>query len=114
MLAKSQLSADAQDAILQAEYVLVSPISIYEISQKVRLGKWHDMELLVHSLAELIDSENTATARIIPEVCLLAGQLPWEHRDPFDRIIAATAIVYEADLISADIAFDALAIRRVW
>lgn len=45
---------------------------------------------------------------------LLAGSLDWPHRDPFDRMIAATALAGDYTLISADTVFDTLPVRRVW
>jgi PIN domain nuclease of toxin-antitoxin system len=45
----------------------------------------------------------------------VAGSLDWPHRDPFDRLLAATALINGWPLISADPAFDRLTgLRRVW
>jgi PIN domain nuclease of toxin-antitoxin system len=43
-----------------------------------------------------------------PDVSLLAASMVWKHRDPFDRIIAATAITRGLTLVSADAAFNEL------
>jgi PIN domain nuclease of toxin-antitoxin system len=40
--------------------------------------------------------------------------MDWDHRDPFDRLVAATAEITGAQLVSRDAAFDVLPIRRVW
>ncbi len=40
--------------------------------------------------------------------------LPWHHRDPFDRLIAAQAIVEGTPLVSADAIFDAYGVPRIW
>lgn len=40
--------------------------------------------------------------------------LPLYHRDPFDRLIAATALVEGFSVVSADPAFDAYGVNRVW
>lgn len=40
--------------------------------------------------------------------------LPFHHRDPFDRIIIAQAMVEQLPILSADTAFDAYAIKRFW
>ncbi len=96
---------------------LVSPVSVFEIGQKVRLGKWKQMDELLSELPALIEKSGTASATLTPEICLSAATLDWSHRDPFDRIIAATAIHYRAKLISADTAFDTLAkgtLKRIW
>lgn len=40
--------------------------------------------------------------------------LPMHHRDPFDRLIAGTALVDQLTLVSADSAFDAYGLTRIW
>ena len=45
---------------------------------------------------------------------LLAGGFDAEHRDPFDRIIAAQAIVEGALLVTADPAMQAFDVDIVW
>ena len=40
--------------------------------------------------------------------------LPLHHKDPFDRLIAATALVESLRLVSVDPAFDAYGLTRVW
>lgn len=40
--------------------------------------------------------------------------LPLYHRDPFDRLIAATAIVEGLTLVSADVVFDHYGLARHW
>jgi PIN domain nuclease of toxin-antitoxin system len=40
--------------------------------------------------------------------------LPFHHRDPFDRMLAAQALVEGLTLVSADSAFDAYGMPRVW
>lgn len=41
-------------------------------------------------------------------------RLPMHHRDPFDRLLAATAMVEGLTLVSADSAFDAYGLPRHW
>ena len=40
--------------------------------------------------------------------------LPFHHRDPFDRLIIAQALVKELTIIGKDTAFDAYGVRREW
>jgi PIN domain nuclease of toxin-antitoxin system len=40
--------------------------------------------------------------------------LPYHHRDPFDRVIIAQAIVEKLEVVSADPVFDLYPIRRIW
>jgi PIN domain nuclease of toxin-antitoxin system len=42
-----------------------------------------------------------------------AGVMAWDHRDPFDRLLAATAQRLGCPIISADAAFDGV-VQRVW
>jgi PIN domain nuclease of toxin-antitoxin system len=40
--------------------------------------------------------------------------LPLLHRDPFDRLLAAQALIEDLPLVSADTMFDAYGVRRIW
>jgi PIN domain nuclease of toxin-antitoxin system len=42
------------------------------------------------------------------------ASLPFHHRDPFDRLIAAQALVEGTPLVSADAIFDAYGVSRIW
>ena len=109
------LSPMARFTLENAETTWVSPVSIYEIAQKVRLGKWPDMAPLLPSLQIALAQQSGQWAEMTPEIAHLAGSLDWPHRDPFDRLLAATALVNGWVLISADTAFDSLiGLRRVW
>ncbi len=108
------IPARAQEVIASAEVVRVSTVSIYEVAQKVRLGKWDEMRSFIERLETEIDLQRAVPAMPTPAVCLFAGLLDWPHRDPFDRMIAATALHGGDVLVSADTVFDALRIRRVW
>lgn len=110
----ARLSASATAAMEQAETVSISAISLFEIGQKVRLGKWPEMEPLVSRLIGLSGEQGGRLLDTSPHASLLAAMLTWEHRDPFDRLIAATAITRGLPLISADAAFDALAGQPQW
>ncbi len=109
----SGLSANAREAIERAETIFVSPASFLEIGQKVRLGKWPEMLPYVHQLAALLEGQGGMIAALEPSICVEAGLMDWPHRDPFDRMIAATAKYYALPLISADTIFDGK-VARIW
>ena len=112
-----RLSMPARAGIAAADAVRVSPISFFEIGQKVRIGKWPEMAPHMDSLPARLIEQGGQTAAFTPEIALVSSGLDWAHRDPFDRIVAATAILSGADLVSADRAFDSLGdarLRRVW
>jgi PIN domain nuclease of toxin-antitoxin system len=108
-----RLSRAARDAIEQADTRFLSVISFFEIAQKVRIGKWPDMSDVVNDLPAVLDQQSGVLAPIDGPISLRAGLLEWEHRDPFDRMIAATAMARGLTLISADAAFDAV-VKRIW
>ena len=110
----ARLSDKAVAMIEQAESVFVSPITFFEIGQKVRIGKWPEMEPFVSRLAAVLGEQGGRIATLAPEICLQAAVMDWAHRDPFDRILAATAISLDMPLISADTAFDGLANFKGW
>lgn len=113
LTADERLSAKARTAILGAERVMVSPISFFEIAQKVRLGKWPELTPFVDRLPALLEEQGGVTAELDAEICVAAGVMAWPHRDPFDRFLAATALRRSAPLISADLVFDGI-VHRIW
>lgn len=113
------LSPAAIAAIRAADAVHVSTISFYEIGQEVRLGTWPAMAANAGDLPSLLRRQGGHEAPIDGETAGAAAMLDWPHRDPFDRIIAAAALVLRLPLISADPVFDDLrpafpAFRRIW
>ncbi|MGN7881499.1 type II toxin-antitoxin system VapC family toxin [Ensifer sp. 22460] len=110
-----RLSTKATAIITEADSVFVSPISFFEIGQKVRIGKWPEMEPFINDLPSLLAEQGGRVAALAPEVCLKGATLAWEHRDPFDRLLAATTLALGIPLISADEVFDTLPdICRLW
>lgn len=91
----------------------MSAISLFEIAQKVRLGKWDAMAPHVDRLIDLAEEQNVSLLPISAAICIAAATFDWQHRDPFDRLICATAMIEDLTLISADGAFDAPEIASV-
>ncbi|MRX52029.1 PIN domain-containing protein [Paracoccus sp. S-4012] len=108
LVMSSELSATARGMIEAADAVYVAPISFYEITQKHRIGRWPELGPVVDQLLPLWREQGTELAPYTAEIAFLAGAMPWSHRDPFDRMIAATAITLGCPLISKDVAFDQL------
>lgn len=113
LTASGRLSGRAVAEIASADQTLVSPVSFFEIAQKVRIGKWPEMDPYVLRLPMLLDEQGGMLAGLDPEICIAAGTMAWAHRDPFDRLLAATAQHRRVPLVSADAVFDGL-VERVW
>ena len=78
----ARLSQRALVAINEADIVLVSPISFFEIAQKVRLGKWPEMVPFLDQLPSLLEAQGGVVANFGVAICLMAGMMDWSHRDP--------------------------------
>ena len=79
----------------------------------MRLGKWDEMKPYS---ADLISHSYLSSWQVLQldgPICLEAGAMAWDTRDPFDRLIAATAIRAHMPLVSADKHFDGI-VTRIW
>jgi PIN domain nuclease of toxin-antitoxin system len=99
--------------LAKAQTILVSAISFFEIAQKVRLGKWLEMAPYVDRLSDLLESQRGIATALEAADSLMAGTMAWPHRDPFDRLLAASAIRRGIAIVSADTVFDAV-VARIW
>ena len=112
-LSRKKLTSRAREAIEASSNVYVSSITFFEIAQKARIGKWPEIAPLMHDLAAFHQRQGGRIVDVDHEIAQSAGELIWDHHDPFDRMIAATALKRKMSLISADAVFDAV-LRRIW
>lgn len=110
-----KLSGPAKAALLNPDNERwLSPISLLEIAIKVRLGKLPlPKPYSVLFPAELVRND-IHLLPLDPEHIEPLAILPLHHRDPFDRVIAATALVEGLCLMSADATFDRYGLTRLW
>ena len=102
-------------AAIEAEAdVVVSAVTCYEITLKHALGRLPGADILVRNVAGVVALSGFRALAIGLDHAEAAGRLPLVHRDPFDRILAAQALVEAMALVSADTALDALGVTRVW
>lgn len=95
--------------------VLVSAVSAGEIATKVRIGKLPGGEHLVLGYARNLEHWLARELPVSSADALLAGTLTWDHRDPFDRMLAAQSLRRGCPLVSSDRVFDQVAgIHRIW
>lgn len=104
-----RLSADARVAIADPRVgLLVSAASAWELATKLRLGRFPQAEPLVQQLGRVLDQLGAQELAMTAEHALRAGGLRWDHRDPFDRMLAAQGMILNVPLITRDPAFAAL------
>lgn len=87
--------------------VYISQISLFEIAIKQKLGKIPDFDLPIRHLVELVEQDGFEILPIKNEHIDSYNIIPLfdHHRDPFDRLILATALQENFTLISADTKF---------
>lgn len=70
--------------------------------------------MLVAAFEEISRSEGFTVLSLSATHAARAGMFPVVHRDPFDRMIAAQALVEGLTIVSADAAMEGLGAERVW
>jgi PIN domain nuclease of toxin-antitoxin system len=114
-LSPSSLSQQAREAIAdQGNVILVSAASAWEIATKVRAGKLPGAEKLERDYLDVMEDAGYTQLAIDTESALRAGRLVAEHRDPFDRMIAAQALALDIPVLSPDPQLDPFGVRRMW
>lgn len=88
--------------------LLVSSVSAAEVTTKVSIGKWEGARHLPPVWMERVRDIGADDIAMTTAHGLLAGSLDWPHRDPFDRMLAAQALVANLTLVSADKTFRTL------
>ena len=110
-----RLSGVAHDAIADpGNDILVSAASAWEITTKYRLGKLPGAEAVAHDVAGCIASQGFQELPISVRNGERAGRLPGLHRDPFDRMLIAQALVFDLPLVSVEPLFDRYGVNRIW
>ncbi|MBN2809456.1 MAG: type II toxin-antitoxin system VapC family toxin, partial [Deltaproteobacteria bacterium] len=79
-----------------------SDISFWEISMLMHSGRLRDDVCPVQYMNDLSLVLSLTVLPITPEIASLSQQNFFTHKDPADRLIAATAIWHKAPLLSAD------------
>lgn len=115
ILADPRLSKSAHAWIADDENeVFVSAASAWEIATKERVGKPLGVNTIGPQFLDLIAADGFTALPITHRHAIAAGVHPAAHRDPFDRLLAAQAVMEGLTLVSRDGAFEGLGIRPVW
>lgn len=108
------LPASIRELIEDSESTLaISLATPWEMSIKTSIGKL--------DAGDIVEDFESIMARgrfnlLVPTVSqvIRSGRLPWYHRDPFDRLLAAQTLELGWSLLSKDTVFDAYGVRRLW
>ena len=111
-IGSERLSARARALIEdKTNVVLVSAVSFYELDNKMRLKK---LDLKPQELRAAVTSSGLQTLAITDLHAELAASFDWDHRDPWDRMLAAQTRLEHCVLISTDVVFDTVLHERIW
>jgi len=115
LLDDPRLSPNARESIMDADVpICVSPASIWEIAIKISIGKYS----LPTPFAAFWEEELRANEFLLLPITIShtarVTELPFHHRDPFDRLIIAQALEEDISVVSSDNAFDHYGVKRIW
>lgn len=93
---------------------LVSPASYWEMAIKVHTGKWQVLVPYDQLVDSLFSVYGFGHLPILPAHTFRLIGLTDHHKDPFDRLLIAQALVEGIPVVSADAIFDAYGVTRIW
>ncbi|AVA24813.1 PIN domain-containing protein [Rhizobium sp. NXC24] len=109
-IGSDRLSAKARALVEdKMNTVLVSAVSFYELDNKMK-----KLDLKPQELRAAVAASGLQTLAISDLHAELAASFDWDHRDPWDRILAAQTRLEHCTFVSLDTAFDAVLHERVW
>jgi len=111
-----QFSPKAKSAIQETTdlELFISDATALEIALKSSLGKlqlpsepriWIEEQYSIWAVTALSISR---------EAIYLAAELPWHHKDPFDRLIIATSVIHKLPVITSDLFFGEYGVDVIW
>ncbi len=111
----AQLTNNAKELITNpTNQKFVSAAIYWEIAIKVSIGKLDLGEPYRAFMRLEIARNNCDILPISVDHAAAVSVLPFHHRDPFDRLLIAQAMVGQVPIVSGDTAFDAYPITRLW
>jgi PIN domain nuclease of toxin-antitoxin system len=101
-------------AIMRHRDVLVSPISVWEITRKVALGKLPPVWGQHATLSLLLRAQGYSMQPFGWDEAEQANRLPPLHKDPMDRMLIATALRHDLAVLTDDSIFASYGVTTIW
>ena len=110
-----KLSEKTKKIYLNTENIIFfSLASIWEMAIKINLKKLSIEEPLKDFIQSQIKSNDIKILNIEIKHILSLENLPYYHRDPFDRLIISQSMNENIQILSSDKVFDLYPIKRIW
>jgi PIN domain nuclease of toxin-antitoxin system len=110
----SLLSEKAKEVIIELRHrKFVSIASVWEVAIKISLNKLY-FDGGTKGFLDLIDSSGFELLTINREYILELEKLPFIHRDPFDRLLIATALSERMHIVTVDTNIHKYSINCIW
>lgn len=111
-----KLGKSAIDILSDIESELyISSISLFEIMNKYRKGQMPEHQAIAENYIVAVNGLGAKELPLDWKQADLAGSMDWEHKDPFDRILAAQAQTEGMTLITCDKVFEnAPGVETLW
>jgi PIN domain nuclease of toxin-antitoxin system len=110
-----QASELAKEIFLKEDNeLLLSAVTGFEIAVKYSLGKLRLAEPPKEFITNRINANALTELPVSMTHALILQNLPLHHKDPFDRLLVAQAMVNQIPLLSADQQLSAYDIHRLW
>ncbi|MBF0541601.1 MAG: type II toxin-antitoxin system VapC family toxin [Nitrospirae bacterium] len=93
---------------------LLSIASVWEMAIKVSLGRLIISEPFSIFIPKQLQLNGINLLNLDLSHAIKVEALPFYHRDPFDRIIAAQSIIEDIPIISIDEIFEKYSVKRFW
>ena len=110
-----KLSTKAKSILLDDKHELyISIASLWEVAIKVSLGKLTGLNGGVGTLIAQIEKTSIELLKISPRHIEIVESLPFIHRDPFDRVLIATAKFENITILTSDENVQKYDVSTVW
>lgn len=111
----ARLGREAYSALRAGDNTIyVSAVSAYEVALKHGLGKLPEAAQLAREFLDEVDAAGFEPLPLSVREAQVAGRMDNAHRDPFDRMLIAQAILHDLTLVSNEKLFDSFGVARLW
>ena len=111
----TRLSKSAKDHIEdQSHDLLLSVASLWEMAVKISLGKLDVPQPFAEFMQSRLALSSIGLLEISPQHTYAVADLPFHHRDPFDRLLVAQAQLEKLALLTTDPLIAAYEVETIW